>query len=354
MRKMTLILSGCWGCLVFLLVSGCAWANLSKPWIEGEPVSEPIGHFRSVHIRSETLRFDFRLLNQRPKKVKIEAQYNIENMGKAFEGDLFFVAPGLVHGKVWLDGTALASKREKRVIPKKWQLVSGKALGVAFRAKIKPGKHVIKVSYVASPREYIRATGLAVRVYSIRYVFGPARRWASFGKLSVHAVLPDGWTFRKNELQLREGWKGWVNDFKGLPKKDAVVLSVHPPEGLLPFRFVPIVLSWIGLCLLLLWGARRVAPWVLLPSISRGQMWLRGAGFAVGGALVMAGLNWIGVWWTLRWIDTIPHVVSIGYGALIYVLIGVFLLPLTSLLVVPLVWWWLFHRKYRVSVDSAA
>lgn len=334
--------------LALMMMEAVAWANMAKPWVEGDPVAEPIGVFREIHIRSEQLHFDFRPLASKTPIVHIEAVYHIESTGpKAISTGLYFVAPGLRTGAVMLDGKPLKSQEQKRKLPAAWRLTrrSKEANGLLFRASLTPGKHVIKVNYTAKPRVRLRSTGLIVRTYKVHYVFGPARKWASFGKLTIKAKLPKGWSFHQNPLGLKQQGDEWVHQQQGLPQKDVVKLGVHPPQGLLVIWGAPTAIIWMLGFLLLLWVAWKINPWVQGKANSSTLAIIgRGASFGLLVAVLYGVLNWGGLYWNLLLVSKAKHMIVLGYETLLWFFVGSLVLPLVGLIASIAIWLFLANR----------
>jgi len=110
-----------------------------------------------------------------------------------------------------------------------------------------------------------------------RQVLAPARQWASFGDLSIRAMLPSGWRARAIPDLDRVG-DTLVGQFAGLPADSLAISAAFPQEPHLQSLREWMKLQWpLFAALLLITTAAGVAAGLLTshrwPFVFTGLMW---------------------------------------------------------------------------------
>lgn len=234
------------GVALFLLAPYPVWGNVGPPSSGGQIVAEPVG-IQDVEITREVLTIDLRPLATN-RLAEVDVVYNLTNRGAEKTLDLLFAsgAAGVTNFQVWLDGQPLRSQpADSASIPASWQapnatpsmhderplsyLAYGKQVTapLAFSVVIIPGRHVLKVHFLAEAATHRYGTPTVYRQFA--YVLAPARSWSRFGGLDVSIQLPIDWRVACTPTLTRKG-DTLVGSFTDLPA-DAIALTVQAPEG---------------------------------------------------------------------------------------------------------------------------
>lgn len=228
--------------LLSLLALGqtSAHANMAAPWDVGDPVGEPVGALRDLHIKGEQLLLDFTPLAEADNKlVQVRAVYEIENKGTTQNPELLFLGVAMEGTRASLDGKELPLGVQKlQSFPPNWAPpkeildLDGQSRraefnsepdSVAFTPSITPGLHRLEVTYSSRPFAY-HPSGQAYRRYHFAYLLGPAKAWASFSGLELEVLLPPSFEMKAN-LDLVGGPDRWSGHFPKLPG-DVITVSV--------------------------------------------------------------------------------------------------------------------------------
>lgn len=269
---------------LLLVLPSLAFANMAKPWMEGETVGEPLGTLKSLSIAKELLELDLRPL-AKGDRAQVKATYTIENKGKPVTTSLLFVSFALNKGKVSLDGKTVSYTFVKdQPVPKDWKLPANqkpamqkdpkKIHGMKFQVTIPAGQHTIEVQYPVSNGEF-HPTDSMYRKRYVQYLLAPAKRWASFGTLDIKVTTPKRWQLKSN-LKLTQSKQLWSGTFKGIPANHLLLNVKKRNSWFLQYRLPSILAVLFGILLTagLLWshahspstmersGMQRVGPFL--------------------------------------------------------------------------------------------
>jgi hypothetical protein len=290
--------------LALLCAPVVARANISAPWHEGEPGTEPGGELAQLEVISEQLAIDLRPLAHGADRVPVSVRYEVRNRGDAVTRDLVFVTPDFVGGQVLLDGKPVPGAEVRtETLPEVWQdartpgidggelqyKVAGAAKVLAFSLALAAGaQHVIEIRYDLAPGWY--DTGDLYRSHQIAYLLAPARQWGGFGTLDVRVQLPEGWEAAAQPALQREGHV-LVGRFQGVPADVLTVTARHPAELTWGWIFVlaGLVIGLVASVTLVRRLGRLAVGWHLVPAL------LTGLAASLAGATALFVLPMLGI-----------------------------------------------------------
>lgn len=281
-----------------VIVAACwplaALADAASPWTPGDAIGEPTGAVAHVAITHEALSFDLRPLAG-ASPVRVHMTYLLRNDAASTSAPLVFLADhAITNGSTFTvtfdDAPVVATATTLTVLPDAWKpptttpaLDGASSIpydtrpGTAFRftVTITPGAHRLSVAYAAQPGRM--AAPQTTTTWQVAYILAPARQWASFGDLSVQALLPAGWRVRAIPA-LDRNKDTLAGHFVGVPADSMVISASFPFDAHL--QSIPDWMSshwplFAGMLLITIVGAAVLSwptgqRWVLLPF---GGLW---------------------------------------------------------------------------------
>jgi hypothetical protein len=237
------LLAGAIALSVWLGVCWPAGANMPGPMrVEGGSVGEP-AVLTQAEVRHEALRFDLApIANQQPGNVAVT--YTIHNPEAATTADFLFISPGILDGRVTINGQpvpvqalrrdavpakfAPAMQRYQSQQPPDHPSTASKDVYLTFRASLPTGEVPIEVRYRVQPG--ITGGFSVYKTYDIRYNLSPIRDWKKLDQLDIAIALPAGWVATPNvPFQTKEPDQ-LTASFQSIPA-DELVIELQPGNG---------------------------------------------------------------------------------------------------------------------------
>jgi hypothetical protein len=314
---------------------------MKAPDEPGDQAGEPAPALAAMHIVHEDLSIDMRPVETPREPARIRARYRVRNDGPTQTVDLLFLAPGLRAGQVRHRGKRIAARVDERAQTSRTpnhSVAVQDTDALSFAVTFVPGEQDIEVTYQAAP-DLLPIDG--IDSFSVDYLLAPARRWASFGSLSLDIHVPPDWQILDLPSALAPSAEdgGYQARFAGLSELLAgaplrhhrVSESYHwdlrelPADTLrvhvVPARWPYLWLGALAVLTHLLALAAPVLAWLRLRrSARRGApttLGLRLLSFALS-AVAVAGLPLLSVWLEGTWY---PHRAMLSYGP-IFALLG--------------------------------
>jgi hypothetical protein len=295
-----------------------AASNMAAPLRPGSALGEPQVALAGLVIERERLRIDLRPLAMEPAsggaesdgfgRALVSAVYDVRNDGAERPITLEFVAQALdtAQWSVTIDGRRIVAHYraadeplELRTTPSTTPGIDGAPLQyeaaaaglLRFDALLAPGRHSIRVEYVAEATQQVVDHPLVH--WQLGYLLEPAKRWPSFGTLDVAIIAPAGWSVA-TEPPLRRSGNVLSGRFEEIPA-DALTITARAAYA----PWWPFIL-WVPSAIAFLLGS--VGAWRLgrglgrrLARNGRRAAWAfpaaLGAGFVLAWAMLAVGVG---------------------------------------------------------------
>jgi hypothetical protein len=228
-------------------------ANMAAPLQPGAMLGEPNAALARLSIEREKLEIDLRALAADPDgddearsgagKALISASYLVRNDSADRPLTLEFVAAAsdTAQWSVSIDGVSIAASYTAATsLPTIYRApvttpgldgtpieYEAEATGIIrFTTNLLPGRHTIRVEYVASATRH-RLDHRLVH-WQLAYILAPARQWPSFGGLELSVIAPSRWSVATNVRLAREG-DVLRGEFASIPD-DALTITARAPD----------------------------------------------------------------------------------------------------------------------------